>query len=122
MDISVIADTFDAWTDNVLGWISDNGDPDNFLDITLSCQAVRGGTNSSQWCYNPYDQLITNAKTAADVGERTKLYMKAQEMVHAQVPIIPLAVTTVFRGLSKKVVGYKISPIGIEDFYGVDLQ
>ncbi len=26
MDISVIADTFDAWTDDALGWISDNGD------------------------------------------------------------------------------------------------
>ncbi len=25
MDISVIADTFDAWTDDALGWISDNG-------------------------------------------------------------------------------------------------
>jgi len=26
MDISVIADTFDAWTDDALGWIGDNGD------------------------------------------------------------------------------------------------
>jgi glycine betaine/proline transport system permease protein len=26
MDISVIADTFDEWTDDALGWISDNGD------------------------------------------------------------------------------------------------
>ncbi|RUT99013.1 proline/glycine betaine ABC transporter permease, partial [Mesorhizobium sp. USDA-HM6] len=26
MDISVIADTFDEWTDDTLGWISDNGD------------------------------------------------------------------------------------------------
>ena len=26
MDISVIADTFDTWTDDALGWISDNGD------------------------------------------------------------------------------------------------
>ncbi|WP_267554267.1 proline/glycine betaine ABC transporter permease [Rhizobium rhizogenes] len=26
MDISIVADTFDAWTDDTLGWISDNGD------------------------------------------------------------------------------------------------
>lgn len=104
------------------GWISDNGDPDNFLDITLSCQGVRGGTNSSQWCYGPFDQLITSAKISSEMADRTKSYLKAQEIVHAQVPIIPIAVATVFRGLSKKVVGYKISPIGIEDFYSVDLQ
>lgn len=104
------------------GWISDSGDPDNFLDMTLSCQGVRGGTNSSQWCYAPFDQLIAAAKTNFDKSERTKSYLKAQEIVHAQVPILPIAVATVFRGLSKKVVGYKISPIGIEDFYNVDLQ
>src|SRR5262245_4798653 len=26
MDASVITDTFDSWTDNTLGWISDNGE------------------------------------------------------------------------------------------------
>lgn len=104
------------------GWISDNGDPDNFLNMTLSCQSVRGGTNSSQWCNSAFDQVLNSAKMSSDTSVRTKAYLRAQEIIHAQVPMIPISVAKVFRGLSKKVVGYKISPIGIEDFYGVDLQ
>jgi hypothetical protein len=33
----------------ILGWTGDNGDPDNFLDTLLGCEAV-GGNNRAQWC------------------------------------------------------------------------
>jgi dipeptide transport system substrate-binding protein len=33
----------------ILGWTGDNGDPDNFLDTLLGCDAV-GGNNRAQWC------------------------------------------------------------------------
>jgi dipeptide transport system substrate-binding protein len=104
------------------GWVSDNGDPDNFLDYLLSCQSLRGGSNVANWCFAPYDQLVSNAKTLTDIGERTKLYMKAQEVFHAQAPWVPLSHATVFRAMSKKISGYKISPIGTEQFYPVDIQ
>lgn len=103
------------------GWSTDNGDPDNFLDVLLSCQAVRGGSNVSEWCYPQYDQLIVNAKTISDESQRLNMYQKAQEIVHSQVPMIPIAHVKVHRGLSKKVVGYKISPIGTDAIYNLDL-
>jgi dipeptide transport system substrate-binding protein len=104
-----------------LGWVTDNGDPDNFLDVLLSCQGMRGGSNNSEWCYQPYDSLIMAAKQTTDEAERGKIYLKAQEIVHAQVPLIPIDHATVFRAVSKHVIGYKISPIGIEVFYPLDL-
>jgi dipeptide transport system substrate-binding protein len=104
-----------------LGWVTDNGDPDNFLDVLLSCHSVHGGSNISQWCYQPFDQLIQKAKLISEMPERVKLYSKAQEMVRAQVPWVPIAHATMFRGISKKVIGYKISPVGSEDFADVDL-
>ena len=40
----------------ILGWTGDNGDPDNFLDMLLGCDAV-GGNNRAQWCNEEFDKL-----------------------------------------------------------------
>jgi hypothetical protein len=39
----------------LLGWTGDNGDPDNFLDTLLGCDAV-GGNNRAQWCNEEFDE------------------------------------------------------------------
>ena len=41
-----------------LGWTGDNGDPDNFLNVLLSCASVKSGSNVARWCNPEYDQLI----------------------------------------------------------------
>src|SRR5262249_7258910 len=46
----------------MLGWTGDNGDPDNFLDTLLGCDAV-GGNNRAQWCSKEFDDLVSKAKT-----------------------------------------------------------
>ena len=45
----------------LLGWTGDNADPDNFLGVLLGCDAV-GGNNRAQWCYQPFEDLIQEAK------------------------------------------------------------
>ena len=45
----------------ILGWTGDNGDPDNFLDTLLGCDAV-GGNNCAQWCNKEFDELVQKAK------------------------------------------------------------
>ncbi len=45
----------------MLGWTGDNGDPDNFLDTLLGCDAV-GGNNTREWCNKEFDDLVTKAK------------------------------------------------------------
>ena len=45
----------------MLGWTGDNGDPDNFLDTLLGCDAV-GGNNRAQWCNEEFDALVTKAQ------------------------------------------------------------
>ena len=49
----------------ILGWTGDNGDPDNFLDTLLGCDAV-GGNNRAQWCNKEFDDLVKKAKATAD--------------------------------------------------------
>ena len=45
----------------MLGWTGDNGDPDNFLDTLLGCDAV-GGNNRAQWCNEEFDDLVTEGE------------------------------------------------------------
>ena len=45
----------------ILGWTGDNGDPDNFLDTLLGCDAV-GGNNRAQWCNKEFDAVVKKAR------------------------------------------------------------
>jgi len=105
-----------------IGWTTDNGDPDNFMGTLLTCAAVKGGSNMARWCNKGYDKIVMRAKTVSDMKERTAQYFKAQELFKKESPWVTLAHATVFRGMTQNVEGYKISPLGTEDFYPIDLK
>ena len=105
----------------IYGWTGDNGDPDNWLGVLYSCGAGKG-SNYAKWCDPAYDQLIQKAKVSNDRDERTKLYQQAQQILKQQVPITPIANSTVFQPLRKEVQDFKISPFGLTPFYGVSLK
>lgn len=105
-----------------MGWTGDNGDPDNFLSVLLSCEAAKNGSNYSRWCNPAFDKLIGAAKITADVKARTKAYLEAQTLFKQQAPWVTLAHSKVFRAMGKNVVGFKMSPLGTDTFYGVDLK
>ncbi|GGY07513.1 ABC transporter substrate-binding protein [Paludibacterium paludis] len=105
----------------LIGWTGDNGDPDNWLGTLLSCDAMKGN-NFSKWCYKPYEDLIQKAKHTTNNAERTKLYMKAQEIFKAQVPFTPIAHSTVNQPMLKSVGGFKVSPFGLNSFYDVSVK
>jgi dipeptide transport system substrate-binding protein len=105
-----------------LGWTGDNGDPDNFFFL-LGCDAARiGGQNITKWCNKEFDEDLKKARTLSDTAERTKLYMRMQEIVHDEAPAFLIAHSTVYEPIRKNVVGYKVSPLGRHQFDAVDLQ
>lgn len=104
----------------LLGWTGDNGDPDNFLYTLLSCDAV-GGANRAQWCHEPFDELVKQAKTETDQEERVRLYEEAQVVFKEQAPWLTIAHSVVFMPMRQEVEGYKIDPFGGHVFYGVDI-
>jgi dipeptide transport system substrate-binding protein len=107
----------------MLGWTGDNGDPDNFMGVLLSCGSARpGGQNIAKWCNQDFTKLLDEARQTADQAKRTELYMKAQEIFHEEAPWFPIAHSVVYMPMSKKVVGYKIHPFGTHIFEGVDIQ
>ena len=74
----------------LLGWTGDNADPDNFLGVLLGCDAV-GANNRAQWCHQPYEDLIQEAKTTFAQNERQPLYFQAQEIFKEQAPWATIA-------------------------------
>ncbi|PDT85939.1 ABC transporter substrate-binding protein [Sinorhizobium sp. BJ1] len=104
----------------ILGWTGDNGDPDNFLDTLLGCDAV-GGNNRAQWCNKEFDDLVTKAKEASDVAERTKLYGEAQAVFKREAPWATLDHSLSIVPMRKNVEGFVQSPLGDFAFDGVDI-
>ena len=105
----------------IYGWTGDNGDPDNWLGVLYSCAAVKG-SNYAKWCNPAYDKLVQQAKVSSDREQRIKWYQQAQKILKEQVPITPIANSTVFQPLRKEVQDFKISPFGLTPFYGVSLD
>ncbi|MBH3431265.1 ABC transporter substrate-binding protein [Pseudomonas alkylphenolica] len=105
----------------LIGWSGDNGDPDNWLGTLYGCDAINGN-NFSKWCDPTYDKLIKQAKATADQAKRTELYKQAQQYLKTQVPITPIAHSTVYQPMRTTVQDYKISPFGLNSFYGVSVS
>ena len=101
------------------GWTGDNGDPDNFFNSLLSCDAV-GGNNLARFCNASYDALVKKAKASSDVMERTHLYAQAQIIFKDQAPWLTIAHANQYKVLRAEVKGFHITALGRHWFYGVD--
>jgi peptide/nickel transport system substrate-binding protein len=69
-----------------LGWIGDNGDPDNFL---FTFFGNYGGENT--WDNPQARELLRTAQQSPDAAERGDLYRQVNAMVDQALPRIPLA-------------------------------
>ncbi len=103
-------------------WSSDNGDPDNFLHILLSCSGAKGGSNLSGFCNKEYDNYVTRARQTFSKQERKKLYGKALRIFQDEMPMLPIAHSNLFRVMSNEVEGYELGLMGTESFQKVRLS
>jgi dipeptide transport system substrate-binding protein len=106
----------------LMGWTTATGDPDNFFGPLFTCTSANGGSNSSKWCYPPFDTLITEARAEQDHQKRVALYRQAQFMMHEQAPAVMIAHSTIFEPVRNTVSGYEIDPFGKHIFYQVDIR
>ncbi len=102
----------------LLGWTSDNGDPDNILYILFTeDNAVKPKAENTSFFRNKaLDALLNKAQQILEKQERIKLYRKAQEIIHTNAPWVPLVHTDVSIGLRKNVHGIVLQPRGITSF------
>jgi dipeptide transport system substrate-binding protein len=104
-----------------LNWIG-NGDPDDYLTPILTCAALAGGNNRSQWCDPAFDKIIDQARTITDRAQRTALYKQVQKILFDQLPLIPTVYPYEFIAVNKRVKGFINSPDASLDFRGVSVN
>jgi peptide/nickel transport system substrate-binding protein len=96
----------------VTGWSGDNGDPDNFLYTLLDKDSARrpNALNYSFWRDEAYHQLMVQGQTTSDPTQRALIYERANAMVHAMVPSIPIVHSAVPVAMRTSIAGYIPSP------------
>ncbi len=104
------------------GWVGDNGDPDNFMNVLLGCAAIKAGSNYARWCNKGFDDLLQKAKEESTQAKRTVMYKSAQEIFTKEKPWFPIAHAKQNKVISNKVQGYTANPFGYEQFENVSIK
>jgi len=104
----------------LLGWTGDNGDPDNFLTIQLSCDQVEAA-NRAQWCNAEFDAFVKEANALATREERAPLYEQAQAIFKREAPWATIAHSVSFVTMRSEVENYIMDPLGGHIFTQVSI-
>ncbi|OIQ75211.1 periplasmic dipeptide transport protein precursor [mine drainage metagenome] len=103
----------------LMAWVSDDGDPDNFLASQLSCSGVHTAQNLSEYCSKPMDALFAQALETTDTGRRATLYAQAQQRFVRDVPWLPLVHVNDTYVMSGRLRGQLLQPLGGPRFDGL---
>ena len=108
----------------LFGWIGDNGDPDNFMNVVYGTNKASIGvaTNFAFYINDQAQELLSKALATYDDEKRASYYKKVQEMIHEDAGWVYLAHATqnvVFRNNIK---GFIPSPTGRLFFYPVRVE
>jgi peptide/nickel transport system substrate-binding protein len=104
----------------LLGWTGDNGDPDNFLFVLLDKTAAeKPAQNIAFYRSDELHELLVRARQMPSQAEREALYLRAQELVHRDVPWVPLVHATQTAAFQQVVRGFTLHPTGSKWFQNV---
>ncbi|MCS5655134.1 MAG: peptide ABC transporter substrate-binding protein [Dehalococcoidia bacterium] len=70
-----------------LGWIDNNPDPENFLDVLFHSKS---NNNQSEYSNGQLDVLLERARVELDESARFELYHQAEEIIVYDAPWVPL--------------------------------
>lgn len=88
-------------------WTADYRDPLTFLDLFTSAS----GNNHTRWTNSSYDALIAAARDTAEPGARHVALARAEELLLAEAPIVPLYHYTNFYLVHPAVRGWAGNPM-----------
>ncbi|MEK7470120.1 MAG: ABC transporter substrate-binding protein [Planctomycetota bacterium] len=96
----------------LVGWITDNGDPDNFL-FTLFHSTAIPEQNHAHWKSKAFDTLVVQAQKEPVQAKRAEFYGLAQEVMRGETPVVPLAYLPNIAAIRANVEGYALHPMGL---------
>lgn len=97
---------------SLMGWVGDNGDPDNFLYVLFDeDNAVVGSARNLAFLKDaPLHKLLVEAQRSSERSARTEIYQRAQERIGALAPWVPLVHSQIAVVARSDVHGIVISP------------
>ena len=114
----------------LLGWYTDNADPDNFLYVLLhpgtDASDIPSGqgyvewenkgnaSNISAWANREYMTLVEEGQTTYEDSAREEIYTQATELAHEQAPWVFIDYAELIRGINEAVASdsYTVSSVG----------
>ena len=97
----------------MLGWIAEEGDPDNFFYYLLSkTYAEKPAFNIAFYRDDEMQDVLERARTSTDQNERIELYRHAQAIFHRDAPWVPLAHGQRLLVVDRRVRNLRLAPIG----------
>ncbi len=107
----------------LLGWTGDIGDPDNFLYVLLDKDnAVKPAQNICFYKSDKLHEVLAAAQIESDVKKRTVLYRQAQQIIHDDAPMVPIAHSIEIVPMTQKVENFVMDPTGRRRFAEVWLD
>ncbi|MFW6381078.1 MAG: ABC transporter substrate-binding protein [Bacillota bacterium] len=100
---------------SLIGWIGDNGDPDNFIYVLLDKSNTEVGYAGNYAFYRSdllHDILVQAQETTAGKQQRAGMYKAAQHVIHEDAPWVPIAHMYKYMGAANDVMDFKIHPTG----------
>jgi peptide/nickel transport system substrate-binding protein len=99
----------------LLGWVGDNGDPDNFLYVLFHRDnTVKGIARNVAFFTDPDNNgvngLLTVAQESLDQSDRKRFYAQVQEILAKEAPWVPLAHAEVVVATRNDIGGVVINP------------
>lgn len=124
----------------LLGWYTDNADPDNFAFVLLHPGVPReeipegqnyvnfgdrgNASNISAWAHPEYMDLVEQGQESYDTAERRDLYTQATTIAHEQAPWVFIDYAELVRGVHETVNldSYTVSSVGGPYLEAVELN
>ena len=104
----------------LLGWIGDNGDPDNFMNVYgIDSASIGMSKNTSFYINDSVQELLSKALVTYDNEKRAIYYKKIQEIVHEDAAWVYLVHSTQNVVFNNHVKGFTLNPTSRTFFYPV---
>ena len=93
---------------NLIGWIADFADADNFIGTFFQAPSDRYGFENPE-----IHNLLNEAEEEADPAKREQLYQEANRKIMAFLPAVPYAHNSAAIALDSNIQGFVPSPVGV---------
>jgi peptide/nickel transport system substrate-binding protein/oligopeptide transport system substrate-binding protein len=101
-----------------LTWITEYPSPDAYLSALFETGSPDNDLNYSN---KKVDDLLAKARSQAKANKRTKLYQRAEKLILADAPIVPIGFFTMHWAAQPRVVGLELDATGGFDAAGISL-